>query len=58
MTEQKREALKRLIERHTRQHASDAASARAVLVKDGIATPDGRLTPEYGGPGGKAPKAA
>lgn len=49
MTEQQRDALRRLIERHTRENASNRGMALAVLVKEGIATPEGRLTPEFGG---------
>jgi hypothetical protein len=47
MTEQKRTAFKKLIERHTRVNTVNRETARASLVREGISTQDGRLAPEY-----------
>jgi len=44
------ELMKRMINEHTAEHASSPEKARAYLVKLGTHTPDGDLTPEYGGP--------
>lgn len=49
MTEKKREAVRKLIARHTRLTTVDKETARASLVRDGIYTQDGRLAPEYRG---------
>jgi hypothetical protein len=47
MSEKKRDAVRRLIARHTRLTTVDRETARASLVRDGIYTRDGQLAPEY-----------
>lgn len=47
MTDKQRAALKRWMEERTEALSKDPAAARASLVRDGIVTEDGRLTPEY-----------
>ena len=49
MTDAQRQAIRKVIERHTALNAASQAVARAALVREGIRTPDGRLAPEYGG---------
>lgn len=49
MTDQKRAAYKRLIERHTRQAVVTKETARESLIKEGIYTAEGKLAPEFGG---------
>ncbi|WP_146217025.1 hypothetical protein [Falsiroseomonas bella] len=49
MTDAQRQAIKRIIQRHTAVNTTSRAVARAALVREGIHTADGRLAPEYGG---------
>jgi DNA-binding transcriptional regulator YhcF (GntR family) len=42
-------AIRQLAERHTAANTATAAAARASLVRKGIYTQAGQLTPEYGG---------
>lgn len=57
MTQHERAALTRLLEEQTRFHSENPAAARAFLLGTGIYTPEGDLTPEYGGPPQPAPEA-
>jgi hypothetical protein len=50
MTEQERTALKAILQEQKQYHVANPAAARAFLLGTGIYTPDGNLTPEYGGP--------
>jgi len=49
MTIKQREALKKLIERHTAAATATKETARQTLIRQGIYTDDGRLTPDFGG---------
>jgi hypothetical protein len=49
MTEQQREAIKRLLAEQADFHRSHPAEARAFLLSTGIYTQDGKLAPEYDG---------
>lgn len=49
MTEQQREAIKRLLAEQADFHKAHPAEARAFLLKTGIYTVDGKLAPEYDG---------
>jgi hypothetical protein len=42
-------AIKQLAERHIAANTATPEAARASLVRKGIYTENGRLTPEYGG---------
>lgn len=57
MTEQEREAIKRLLEDQTQYHRSHPTEARAFLLSTGIYTADGKLSPEYDGDEISAPKS-
>jgi len=48
--EQQREAIKAMMKRHTAKVTVDAETAFKSLVADGVYTPDGDLTPQFGGP--------
>jgi hypothetical protein len=50
MTDRERAALTKLLQEQTRFHAANPAAAREFLLATGIYTPEGNLTPEYGGP--------
>lgn len=50
MNDEQREKLKEFIKKHTEEVCKTPESALAYLVKLGTHTPDGNLTPEYGGP--------
>jgi hypothetical protein len=54
MTDQEREAIRRALEEQTRLHKASPAEARAFLLKSGVYTAKGELTPEYGGPSPKS----
>ena len=58
MTEQERTALKAMLQEQKQYHVANPAAAREFLLGTGIYTSDGNLTPEYGGPPKKEPKAA
>ena len=47
MTEQQREAIRRLLAEQADFHRAHPAEARAFLLATGIYTADGRLAPEY-----------
>ena len=49
MIDQRRAALKRLIDHHTAVVTASRAAARALLVREGIYKENGKLTAEYGG---------
>jgi hypothetical protein len=49
VTDQKRAAIKNLIERQTRLKTTSKEIAREFLVREGIYTKDGRLSPRFGG---------
>ena len=49
MTIKQREALKKLIERHTVAATATKETARLTLIRQGIYTVEGRLTPDFGG---------
>jgi len=55
MTNKQRAALLELMERQTRLKTASKEVAREFLVRQGICTEDGVLTPEYGGPDRSAP---
>jgi hypothetical protein len=44
-----REAIKKLIEEHTRNVTTSRRVARESLISEGFYTPDGQLTVQYGG---------
>jgi hypothetical protein len=50
MTQHDRDALTKLLQEQTRFHSENPAAARRFLLSTGIYTPEGNLTPEYGGP--------
>jgi hypothetical protein len=49
MTEQERAAIRQALEAQTRDHKASPLEARAFLLKSGVYTAHGELTPEYGG---------
>jgi hypothetical protein len=49
MTDHERAALTKLLQEQTRFHSANPAAAREFLLATGIYTPEGDLTPEYGG---------
>lgn len=49
MTNQKRAALRILIERQTLLKTASPATAREFLIREGIYTPDGALSKSFGG---------
>ncbi len=49
MTDQERAAIRKALEEQTRAHQARPAEARAFLLRSGVYTPKGELTPEYGG---------
>lgn len=57
MTDQQREALKRVLAEQTARHLVSREEARAFLIRTGTYTADGELAPEFGGPGLEQPKA-
>jgi hypothetical protein len=57
MTQHERDALTKLLQEQTRLHSENPAAAREFLLGTGIYTPEGDLTPEYGGPPQRAPEA-
>jgi hypothetical protein len=50
MTDHERAALTKLLQEQTEFHSANPAAAREFLLATGIYTPEGNLTPEYGGP--------
>ncbi len=58
MNETQRQAIKKVIERHTQVNTVSRTAARAALVREGIHSLSGRLTPEYGGQPKKKAAAA
>ena len=54
MTDEEREAIRRALEEQTRLHTASSAEARAFLLRSGVYTAKGELTPEYGGPSTKS----
>jgi hypothetical protein len=50
MTDHERAALIKLLQEQSQFHAANPAAAREFLLGTGIYTPEGNLTPEYGGP--------
>lgn len=55
--EQQRAAIKAMMERHTAKVTVDRQTAINSLVADGVYTPDGELTPQFGGPEKKPAQA-
>jgi hypothetical protein len=55
MTDEEREAIRRVLEEQIRLHKASPIEARAFLLRSGVYTSKGELTPEYGGP---TPKTA
>jgi hypothetical protein len=55
--EQQRAAIKAMMERHTAKVTVDRQTAINSLVADGVYTPEGELTPQFGGPEKKSPQA-
>jgi hypothetical protein len=51
MTDQERAAIRKALEDQTRDHKASPLEARAFLLKSGVYTSQGELTPEYGGKG-------
>lgn len=49
MTDVQRQAIRKILERHTAANTASRVVARAALVREGIHTANGRLAPEYGG---------
>jgi hypothetical protein len=49
-------AIRRLAERHIAANTATPEAARASLVRKGIYTPAGQLTPEYAQPQQAAPR--
>jgi len=49
MTDREREAIRRALEEQTRVHKASPIEARDFLLKSGVYTSKGELTPEYGG---------
>lgn len=49
MTDQKRAALKLLIERQTKLKTASVDVAREFLIREGIYTPKGKLAKSFGG---------
>jgi hypothetical protein len=49
MTDERRAEIRKMIERHTQKALASPAAARASLIKTGIYTKDGKLSPNYGG---------
>jgi hypothetical protein len=47
MTQQKLAALRRLIDRHTRENTISKEVARESLVREGIYTASGEIAPDY-----------
>jgi hypothetical protein len=56
--EKRREVIKKIIAEYTAEITVDRKTARAALMKTGIYTRSGELTPEYGGPERKKTKKA
>lgn len=48
-SEAQRAAIKKMIERHTKKVTASKEVARDSLIKEGVYTRDGKLTPSYGG---------
>ena len=44
-----REAIKKMIEQHTKTVTANKETARASLINEGFYTKDGKLTEQYGG---------
>jgi hypothetical protein len=53
-SEAQRAAIKKMIERHTKIVTVSKETARESLIKEGVYTQDGKLTPPYGGKEKKA----
>jgi hypothetical protein len=51
MTDQERAVIRQMLQEQSKFHEANPAAARAFLMGTGIYTPEGDLTPEYGGPG-------
>lgn len=49
LDDETREEIRRLLREHTARNTASRKAARDALVRRGIYTADGRLTPEYGG---------
>ncbi|MBI5129115.1 MAG: hypothetical protein HZA66_06715 [Rhodopseudomonas palustris] len=56
MTDQKRAAIRELIERQTLLKTASKEVAREFLVREGIYTEDGNLSPRFGGVDRGAPR--
>ncbi|HEY5073003.1 MAG TPA: hypothetical protein VII63_13350 [Caulobacteraceae bacterium] len=49
MKDERRAEILRMLERHPKKALASPAAARASLMKTGIYTKDGKLSPDYGG---------
>jgi hypothetical protein len=49
MTDKERAKIRQALEEQTRAHKASPVEARAFLLKSGVYTANGDLTPEYGG---------
>ena len=47
---EQRAAIKKMIAQHTKEVTTSKEAARDSLIKEGVYTRDGNLTPSYGGP--------
>ncbi len=50
MTDQQRAAILKALKEQTEAHEASPLEARAFMLRSGVYTPEGELTPEYGGP--------
>lgn len=50
MTDQERDLIRKALEEQTRLHEANPLEARAFLLRSGVYTNSGEITPEYGGP--------
>lgn len=55
---QRNEAIRKLIERRTKENTASRQAAREALIEDGIYTKEGKLRAEYGGDPKKGKRAA
>lgn len=55
---ERRAAIEELIATYTKTHGATKQSARAALIREGLYTEDGELSPEFGGKDNRAPKSA
>lgn len=58
LSDEVRDTLKKLIRQHTARNTTSAEVARESLIRRGVYTAQGKLTPEYGGDPKSKPKAS